>query len=250
MPDESFLIVNADDFGQGPGINEGIARAHRHGIVTSASLMVRWPAAEGAAAYGREHPEMSLGLHVDLGEWTYRDGRWSTLYEVVPTDDKDAVADEVERQAERFRDLAGRDPTHLDSHQHVHRSEPVRSLLLEVGRRLGVPVRLFDPDVRYSGRFYGQTGKGEPLPGAVSVEALVEILGSLPHGITELGCHPGVPDGELRSMYAAERAEELETLTSDRVREPLRAAGVRLCSFHDVAAIRARGPVASDPLER
>ena len=37
------LIVNADDFGLSAGVNEGILRAHRDGIVTSTSLMVRQP---------------------------------------------------------------------------------------------------------------------------------------------------------------------------------------------------------------
>ena len=42
---QRYLIVNADDFGQSPGINRGVIEAHENGIVTSASLMVRWPAA-------------------------------------------------------------------------------------------------------------------------------------------------------------------------------------------------------------
>ena len=67
-----FLIVNADDFGQSAGVNRGVAMAHEQGIVTSASLMVRWPAATGAAAFGRAHPGLSVGLHVDLGEWARR----------------------------------------------------------------------------------------------------------------------------------------------------------------------------------
>jgi len=41
MSDRRYLIVNADDFGQSPGVNRGIIQAHEHGIVTSASLMVR-----------------------------------------------------------------------------------------------------------------------------------------------------------------------------------------------------------------
>ena len=36
-----YLIVNADDFGQSVQVNQGIIHAHEHGIVTSASLMVR-----------------------------------------------------------------------------------------------------------------------------------------------------------------------------------------------------------------
>ena len=47
------LIVNADDFGLSPGVNAGVARTHEQGILTSASLMVRQPAADEAAAYAR-----------------------------------------------------------------------------------------------------------------------------------------------------------------------------------------------------
>jgi predicted glycoside hydrolase/deacetylase ChbG (UPF0249 family) len=66
--DERTLIVNADDFGLTSGVNAGIARAHEEGILTSASLMVRWPAAAEAAAYAARTPGLSVGLHVDLGE--------------------------------------------------------------------------------------------------------------------------------------------------------------------------------------
>ena len=54
MPSRRYVIINADDFGQSPGINRGVIQAHEQGLVTSASLMVRWPAAAEAAAYGRE----------------------------------------------------------------------------------------------------------------------------------------------------------------------------------------------------
>src|ERR687893_53407 len=77
-----YLIVNSDDFGLSRGVNQGIIEAHEQGIVTSASLMVRWPAAAEAAAYAREHSELSLGLHIDLSEWAYRDGDWRAVYEV------------------------------------------------------------------------------------------------------------------------------------------------------------------------
>ena len=70
---DTYLIVNADDFGQSPGVNRGVIAAHERGVVTSTSLMVRWPSAAAAAAYAREHPALSVGLHVDLGEWACRD---------------------------------------------------------------------------------------------------------------------------------------------------------------------------------
>src|SRR5688572_11643250 len=117
---ERYLIVNADDFGQSPGINRGVITAHERGIVTSASLMVRWPAAADAAAYGRARQSLSLGLHFDLGEWAWRDGTWVRIYEVIPTDDGASIGDELARQLATFRQLVGDDPTHVDSHQHVH----------------------------------------------------------------------------------------------------------------------------------
>jgi chitin disaccharide deacetylase len=66
MACQRSLIVNADDFGQSPGVNRGTIKTCEQGIVTSASLMVRGPAAAGA--YGQERPTLSLGLHLDLGE--------------------------------------------------------------------------------------------------------------------------------------------------------------------------------------
>ena len=53
MSVDRILIVNADDFGQSPGVNAGVIEAHERGIVTSASMMVCWPAAAGAADYAR-----------------------------------------------------------------------------------------------------------------------------------------------------------------------------------------------------
>jgi len=60
MPAGRSLIVNADDFGQSAGVNAGVMATHQRGIVTSASLMVRSPAAAEAVAYARAHPSLSL----------------------------------------------------------------------------------------------------------------------------------------------------------------------------------------------
>jgi predicted glycoside hydrolase/deacetylase ChbG (UPF0249 family) len=230
---ERFLIVNADDFGQSRGINEGIFEAHQRGIVTSASLMVRWEAAAAAAAYVHEYPNLSLGLHVDLGEWAYRSGEWIPLYEVTRLDDTSALEAEIERQLGQFRSLVGREPTHIDSHQHVHRSEPAHSMLIQRAQKLGVPLRGVDPTINYVGAFYGQMGNGTPLPEAIGVEALIKILRALPIGVSELGCHPGRGD-DTNSMYGAERYEELRVLCDPRIRETIAAEKIHLISFHQV----------------
>ena len=225
---ERVLIVNADDFGRSPGVNKGVIRAHEQGVVTSATLMVRWPAAAEAAAYARR-TSLSVGLHLDLGEWEYRDGEWHERYLVVP-ETPDSVAAELNQQLEELERLIGGPPTHLDSHQHVHRDEPARTAVLQAGERLGVPVRWFTPGVAYSGAFYGQDSHGTPLPDAITVEALVEVIETLPSGVTELACHPAA-EVDHDSAYGEERIRELEALCDPRVAAAIDRYGVDLRSF-------------------
>jgi predicted glycoside hydrolase/deacetylase ChbG (UPF0249 family) len=225
---ERVLIVNADDFGRSPSINQGVIETHERGIVTSASLMVGWPASEEAAAYARANTGLSVGLHLDIGEWEYGEEGWVQLYGV----EGDPVA-EPARQLTRFRELVGRDPTHLDSHQHVHREEPLRSSMLGLAQELGIPLREFSDRVRYCGDFYGQAD-GRPYPAGISVDRLLRILGSLPPGVTELGCHPGL-DGHLESSYREERPREVEALCDPRVPLTLTSEQIALSSFGALA---------------
>jgi len=240
MNSKRYLIVNADDFGQSQGVNRGIIEAFEKGIVRSASMMVRWPFAVEAAAYARSHRELSVGLHVDLCEWECREGTWSALYEVVDVDDPAAVEGEVFRQVDQFRDLMGADPTHLDSHQHVHKSGPAFSIIADVARRLNIPLRGSNDSIKYCGKFYGQSGDGCPYPEGISAEALLDTIRSLPPGVTELGCHPGFPD-DLISMYKAERAREVEVLCDPQIRAAISGEGIELCSFRDVSAVLEAG---------
>jgi predicted glycoside hydrolase/deacetylase ChbG (UPF0249 family) len=231
------LIVNADDLGRSAGVNRGIIDAVERGVVTSASLMVRWPAAVAAADWARDHGDLSLGLHVDLGEWAYTAGEWRTVYEVVDATDASAVAVELEWQLARFVELVGRPPVQLDSHQHVHRDAPVRDLLVDIADRLGVPLRLLGSPALYSGAFYGQSGRGEPYPEGITYEALLAVLDRLPRGVTELGCHPGADDlDDLESAYLVERGVERAVLCDPRLPDDLRRREIELVSFHDLTS--------------
>lgn len=235
---ERFLIVNADDFGLSKGVNEGIIQAHEHGIVTSASLMVRGDSASEAAEYARGRSQLGVGLHVDLCEWKCVSDEWKLAYEVVPLDDQDAVAAEVERQLTVFRQLMQSEPDHLDSHQHIHKDEPLKSILQAHAKRLGVVLRHFDESVNYRGDFYGQSDKGYPYHDGISVESLLRIIRHLSPGITELACHPGLDDS-LNSTYRVERRMECNALCDARVKAALGEARIQPRSFA-TAPIRAR----------
>jgi predicted glycoside hydrolase/deacetylase ChbG (UPF0249 family) len=227
------LIVNADDFGISPGVNQGIIEAHERGIVTSTSLMTRWPAAAQAAEYGRAHPEFGIGLHIDLSEWVCRDGEWEPLYQVVSLDDPAAVRLEIHRQLEDFRRLLGRNPDHIDSHQHSHRNEPVLSVARQITSELSIPLRHFDPQIRYCGEFYGQDDQGRSYPELIGPEALAGLIRGLDPGTTELCCHPA-RSADLDTMYLLERQRELASLCDPQVKAAVAAADVHLCTFHDL----------------
>lgn len=225
------LIVNADDFGLSDGVNDGIIRAHREGIVTSTSLMVSQPAAAAAATAATMQPDLSVGLHFDVGEWERRDGEWHPRYLRVDDSDAAGLAAELHRQLADFRDLLGHDPTHLDSHQHVHRDEPARSILREVAHNLGIPLR-HESAARYYGGFYGQGRDGRMLPDAIEPASLAAYILSLPAGITELACHPA-QQIDASQAYGPERIIELASLCHPRVRAAVVEGDVKLRSFRE-----------------
>jgi predicted glycoside hydrolase/deacetylase ChbG (UPF0249 family) len=231
ISERRFVVVNADDLGLSEAVNAGIFEAHERGVVTSASLMVREGAAAEAARDAAIHPRLAIGLHLDLGQWDYESGEWTETYLYCDPGDWEAVGAECRAQVERFRALLGRDPTHLDSHQHVHESDPAAAIAETLAGELGVPLR--NRAVRYEGGFYGQSGKGEPFPEGITPQRLVELIHALPAGWTEIGCHPAagpVPD----SSYDSERQCELHVLCDVTVRQALEEARVELCSFTQI----------------
>jgi predicted glycoside hydrolase/deacetylase ChbG (UPF0249 family) len=240
------LIVNADDFGLTPGVSEGILLAHRHGIVTSTTMIVNRDVPRDVLARARD-AGLGVGLHVNLtlgepltrgaslvesGGAFVRDARRAA----ARADAKD-VEREVAAQIERFEKLSGHGPTHLDSHHHVGLHAPVREVVLSAARELGVPVRSQDPGARARTRsaglrttdyFFGESG-----PDAYwSLARTLRQLRALPPGTSEFMCHPGWCDAELSySRYGRQREVELAGLGSPAARAAARALGITLCDF-------------------
>lgn len=222
-----FLIVNADDFGYGPAINRGIAEAHDRGVLTSASLMVNTPGTDEAVRMAAVRPALSLGLHVNVTNEAQR---------LVEFDEPETCRAELRRQFERFVALVGRKPTHLDSHQHVHRRRPCLPRFLELARAEGLPLR-DQPPVTFKGGFYAQWEYGVSNATKVSYDALHGILSrELKDGIYELAVHPGFHDPEVEYTYHRDRELELQTLCDPRVRGLIVDLGIRPISYHQLGA--------------
>ncbi len=253
-PAGKLLVVNADDLGRTAGINAGIFEAHRRGIVTSATLMVGFPAAVEAAAMLGSYPDLGVGLHVTLTgarptlppeevpSLIGADGRFVAKPEGMAAPVEAEVLAEARNQLARFRELTGRMPTHLDSHHHSHRRPEVLAVLIEIALEHRLPVRAASPEVgerlRAAGvattdhfveRFFGDEAR---------LDVLLEILRGLQPGSTELMCHPARLDDELRatSSYVDARECELAVLTDPAVRAALDEAGIRLADFRTACA--------------
>jgi len=244
------LIVNADDFGRSPGVNRGVLEAHTRGIVTSATLMVNYPAAAEAARLAKQHEALGVGLHVQLtggaGPAAPREqvrslldpaGRFHARPDGLARADPRELLTEARAQLVRFRELMGRRPTHFDSHHHAHKLPVVLDALVTLGWETGLPIRGASEEVRDR-----LTREGLPTTDhfveefydeGATLQGLIEVLIGLAPGTTELMCHPAVVDDELRSTsgYAEPRARELEYLVHEEVRQTIQAAGVRLVTF-------------------
>ena len=247
------LIVNADDLGRTRGINEGIFEAHRRGIVTSATLMVNYESAREAAAMLESTPELGVGLHVALtgGVPTLPADQVASLVDArgrLPAKPEGLlgaaareIAAEARAQLERFRELTGGDPTHFDSHHHAHRIPAVCDALIGLARECDRPVRCASSEVEQRLR---EAGIGTPeafvedfFGEAASLPGLLEILSELESGTTELMCHPGRVDDDLRrgSSYVGERERELAVLTDPRLAAQIERLGIRLVNFESCA---------------
>ncbi|HEV8536796.1 MAG TPA: ChbG/HpnK family deacetylase [Candidatus Limnocylindria bacterium] len=245
------LIVNADDFGRSAGVDRGIVRAHREGIVTSATLMTNAPGAPHAASLARALPTLDVGVHLVL---TYarpltdparirtlvrQDGSFRRPSELLTrTIDRDEALIEYREQFARGRELIDREPTHVDTHHWVHDHPALSWAVRELARETGAAARTHTPAQRDEYRAKGvrtpdHFTRDFQHPGHIGVDDLVALLAQLEDGVTELMCHPGEPDPELlaTSTYARERPIELAALTDPRVRAALEGARVTLTTF-------------------
>lgn len=224
---DRYLIVNADDFGASVGLNRGILEGHKHGVVTSTSLMVTGSAVQEAVAMSRDCPGLSVGLHWDV---------WGEGEQTFDVSNIAAVRHEFQRQIEAFHCLLGRLPSHIDSHHHVHRRAELIPVFRELVAPLGVPLR-GDSNVQFVGGFYAQWEWMVTNLEYVSVPTLQRMLhNEVEPGWTEFACHPGYASPDFTSVYLHEREAELRTLTAPAIRETIEALGIQLVNYTDYLA--------------
>jgi hopanoid biosynthesis associated protein HpnK len=149
------LIVNADDFGYTRGVNAGIVRGFRDGIVTSTTIMANGDAFEDAVKCAQANPKLGVGCHLVLvggkciasakhvSSLIDSEGRLPAslpaLLSRLSTGSVRRQAIEAELRAQVERVIAsGLRPTHFDSHKHTHAHPRVMEVVVRVAEEFKV----------------------------------------------------------------------------------------------------------------
>jgi len=247
---EPVLIVNADDFALSKGQNYGIIEACHNGLVTSTTALVNGGAIHHAVELSRTAPALGVGMHfvLTLGEplstmpGLTREGRlgkWLWQMAEQGSLPLEEIAYELDCQYRCFIDLFGREPTHIDSHHHVHMLAPIYPIVARFAREKGLPMRvdrqlINDQEVprsteAFSSAFYGET-VSESLFLQILDTAIEDNVSSL-----EVMCHPSFVDSTImESAYCYPRLTELDILTSASLKQAVKARGFRLGNFQSL----------------
>jgi predicted glycoside hydrolase/deacetylase ChbG (UPF0249 family) len=187
------------------------------------------------------------------------------------------VEQEWDAQIQKIKN-EGIEPTHLDGHKHVHMLPGLLAVALRLAKKHGIAaIRISHEDSKL--RALLSVGKGRrsgillkqgvlarglkliandakgmckreglvttdyfcgiAQTGVLQREGLEQLLENLPEGTTELMCHPGFADDELRSTptrLQESRQVELAILTDVGIRKVVATRGIRLINFRMLVA--------------
>ncbi len=267
------LIVNADDFGRSHDLNEAVLRAHQHGILTSASLMVNAPAADHAVRLAQQCPTLGVGLHLTLvrGRSTLKpteipglvDNRyafrhhpaWAGLLYYFRPRLRTQLRHEIHAQFQRFHQT-GLPLDHVNGHLHLHLHPTILRLLTRHAQDWNIKALRLTRDPLWlnlrlaCGRpayrtthallFWFLTSRSRPTLARHGLKHTRAVFGLLQDGRVDepylLRLLPRLPPGcsELYCHPSAQLPHETQALLSPHVRDLTRQLGIQLTRYQDL----------------
>lgn len=161
-----YLITNADDYGYRLEVSKAIIDSHLNGALTSTSVLVNLISEEEVNLVSAI-TTLGLGLHFNITsgkplteDWIKKYGEFSRPNRNEPTQfdrellmsfferyNSDDIYNEYKAQIERFQNLFGKLPTHLDSHHYHSAFDKPFEAFKKIALEFNLPVRnqvLFD----------------------------------------------------------------------------------------------------------
>ena len=268
------LIVNADDFGLSTSVNTAVIRAHRDGILTTASLMVNEPGLDEAVALAKQNPKLGVGLHLSLlcgraalppekipglvnprGEFSENPVATGFRY-FFQRGLQQQLRAEIHAQFEKFR-ATGLPLDHVNGHLHLHLHPTVFRLLMEDAEKLGIRrLRLtrelfwMDAPLASGRRLYRSThaaiyfclsGRAQSALRRKNIRHTQRIFGLLQNAhvnedyLLKLLSVLPPGDSELYSHPSLDEFKhEFDALVSPRVKERVKKLGIELIRYQEL----------------
>jgi hopanoid biosynthesis associated protein HpnK len=268
------LVVNADDFGRSSSINQAVIRAHREGILTTASLMVNEPGCDEAVAMARENPRLGVGLHLVFshgraalppekipglvnarGEFSNQAGATGFRY-FVRRELHGQLRRELHAQFEKFH-ATGLLLDHVNGHLHFHLHPAIFRILMADSDSLGIRrMRLTRDPFWLNARLAGGewlyrinhavifgllAARSRRLLDQQSIQYTRNVFGLLQNGrvdeayVDRLLSRLPPGDSELYSHPSLDEFKrEYDALISSRIKQLINEQGIQLIRYQDL----------------
>lgn len=146
------VIINADDFGYSSGVNQGILKAHKDGLLTSTTLMANMPGSLEAIKMAHENKNLGIGCHLVLTcgrPLTYAKtiaNEYGVFYSLKEYKKYRSNMDDEDIYSEWCHQIDfllnhGIELTHIDSHHHVHTFKENLEITRTISEKYGLVFR-------------------------------------------------------------------------------------------------------------
>lgn len=245
------LILRADDLGFSEGINYGIEKTVREGLIRSVGLMPNMPAAphgvqllEGLPVCLGQHTNICAGSPLTdpslIPSITTKEGLFRSSKEYRSAKEDFVVLDEVileiEAQYLRFKELTGQEPSYFEGHA-VASKNFFRGLQI-VAQRHG--LKYLELNLTGPARFGNSllyTRMESMLPDYDPMESLKRMTFHEEEGEADCFiCHPGYLDAYIMkvSSLLAPRTLEVEMATSMDLKDFIKENQIQMITYDDL----------------
>lgn len=266
-----YLVVRSDDGGMSHSVNMALEKIISSGIPVSVSVMFPTPWYQETVDILKRHPETSVGIHLTLNsEWkNYRwgpilgrtavpslvdaDGYFFQSVEALHRNHPNLGEVEKELRAQIERALhSGLKIDYVDYHMGAAVSSPeFRALTERLAREYGLGMS----------QYFGEA-RGNPQYDAAppdKADSLVAMIARLNPGFNLVVTHVGIDNAELGALVdmntdgalpdmSKNRQGELDAITSQRVRDALKARDVRLITYRQLIAMKGLSSMRRPPV--
>lgn len=215
------VIINADDFGYTKAVCDGIIEGYKKGIIRSTTALCNMNYVEYGKELAKDCPHLGIGVHLTLtlGKSLTKNKTLTDEYGnfYKPQQLKEHVFDieevyqEFKAQIEKYIEIFGHLPTHLDSHHGMHDYCHNLEATKRLSDEFHLPVRRYS-DYHFVKDFFGEN---------ISVEGLISIFEKYKNQNIEIMSHPGNCDLELylKSSYSTDRVKELSVFCNQKIKD-------------------------------